>query len=644
MCGIAGLWDRRLASSAEALTGAVARMTASLQHRGPDDGGMWSDAGVGLALGFRRLSIIDLSPAGAQPMVSSCGRFVIIHNGEIYNADELRAELRALGRPFRGHSDTEVVLEGAASWGVAATVARLNGMFATALWDCRERRLFLIRDRLGIKPLYWAEFAGRTMFASELKAMRCLEDWPVELDLGSLTAYLRGRYVPGSGSIYRGVNKLTPGSILIVPIDGEPRIEPYWTLEDVARAGQAARFSGDDKAAVDQLDALLGDAVRRAMVSDVPLGVFLSGGIDSSTVTALMQASSSRPIRSFSIGFGEHDYDEAHHAAAVARHLGTDHTELYVSPQHALDLIPRLPEMYDEPLGNVAEIPMCLLSEMTRRHVNVALSGDGGDELFAGYRRYFQATDLWRRLQRVPVGLRRLGRAAIRALPAPAWTGLSRALPARLRPPHFGDKLYMLDRVLTGGPGDVYRLMISYWQQPAALLPGGHEEPDLAGDARIASLVPDFSERMQFMDTSTVLRDSILPKVDRASMAVGLEVRPALLDHRVVAFSWSLPAPMKIRGRASKWILRQVLDRYVPRELVERPKMGFDVPIGTWLRGPLRDWAEALLDEKRLRAEGVFDPAPIRACWREHLENRRNRGDALWIVLMFQAWKERWMG
>jgi asparagine synthase (glutamine-hydrolysing) len=643
MCGIAGLWERRRPTSAEALNATIARMTQTLHHRGPDDAGTWSDATCGLALGFRRLSIIDLSPAGSQPMVSACGRFVIIYNGEIYNADELRSELGSLGRSFRGHSDTEVILEGIAQWGVAATTRRLNGMFAIALWDRAERRLSLIRDRLGIKPLYWAMFDGRIMFGSELKALRCLDDWPVELDRDCLTAYLRRRYAPGPGTIYRGVNKLPSGSILSASSEGDVRIESYWTLEEVAQAGRAAPFSGDETAAIDQLDMLLGDAVRRAMVSDVPLGVFLSGGIDSSTVAALMQAGSATAIRSFCIGFSEKTYDEAKHAAAVARHLGTDHTELYVSPQDALDLIPSLPEICDEPLGNVAAIPMHLLSRLTRRHVTVALTGDGGDELFGGYDRYFQASDLWHRLQYFPSGLRRLARGAIHALPASAWTGLSRALPGGLRPPHLGDKLYMLDRVLTGTPGDVYRLVTSYWQDPEALVPGGHEAPDLAGDARIASLFPDFTERMQFIDTFTILRDSLLTKVDRASMAVGLEVRPPLLDHRVVAFSWSLPPAMKIRGRTGKWALRQVLHRYVPRELVDRPKMGFDVPIGAWLRGPLRDWAENLLDEKRLKAEGVLNPQPIRHYWQEHQAGLRDRGDALWIVLMFQAWKERWM-
>jgi asparagine synthase (glutamine-hydrolysing) len=643
MCGIAGLWDRRRQTSAGALNAATARMTQTLHHRGPDDGGIWSDDAAGLALGFRRLSIIDLSPAGAQPMVSACGRFVIVYNGEIYNTAELRSELQALGRAFRGHSDTEVILEGMAQWGVGATTRRLNGMFAVALWDRAERRLSLIRDRLGIKPLYWAEFGGQIMFGSELKALRCLDSWPVELDRDCLTAYLRRRYLPGPGTIYRGVNKLPSGSILSVSSEGEAQIEPYWKLEEVALAGQAQRFSGGEAETLDQLDALLGDAVRRAMVSDVPLGVFLSGGIDSSTVTALMQAGSTKPVRSFSIGFGEKAYDEAQHAAAVARHLGTDHTELYVSPQDALDLIPRLPEICDEPLGNVAAIPMHLLSRLTRQHVTVALTGDGGDELFGGYDRYFQATDLWRRLQRFPISLRRLARRGIRTLPARAWTGLSRVLPAGLRPPHLGDKLYMLDRVLTGTPADVYRLITSYWQDPEALVPGGHEAPDLAGDMRIAGLFPDFTERMQFIDTSTILRDSLLAKVDRASMAVGLEVRPPLLDHRVVAFSWSLPPAMKIRGRTSKWALRQVLHRYVPRELVERPKMGFDVPIGAWLRGPLREWAENLLDEKRLKAEGMLNPAPIRRHWQQQQAGERDRGNALWIVLMFQAWKERWM-
>src|SRR6266446_4412052 len=568
MCGVAGLWDRRTASSADALCAAARRMAEVLHHRGPDDGGAWCDAATGIALGHRRLSIIDLSPAGAQPMVSSCGRFVISYNGEIYNADDLKPALQAAGRSFRGHSDTEVILEGIAVWGVEATVRRLIGMFAMALWERSQRRLYLIRDRMGIKPMYWAAFGDTFLFASELKALRVQGGWPVELDRNSLVAYLRRRYVPGPGTIYRGVSKLPPGSILTLAADRPPEIKAYWTLEAVAGAGQAA---------------------------------------------------------------------------AVARHLGTDHTELFFSPQHALDLIPRLPEMYDEPLANVAAIPTFLLSAMARRHVSVALTGDGGDELFAGYGRYFQATDLFRRIGRVPQTLRRMGRAVIRALPAAAWTKLSRTLPSRLRPPHFGDKLYMLDRVLTGGPGDVYRLIVSYWQDPAALVPGATEAADLASDPRLATLIPDFVERMQFFDSLSSLRESVLTTVDRASMAVSLEVRPPLLDHRIVEFSWALPPTMKVRGRVGKWALRQVLNRYVPRALVERPKMGFDVPIGLWLRGALRGWAENLLDEKRLAAEGIFDPRPIRAKWHEHLDGRRNWGNALWVVLMFQAWKQLWL-
>ena len=643
MCGVAGLWDRRMASSAEALAGAAGRMADVLHHRGPDDSGAWCDPAAGIGLGHRRLSIIDLSPAGAQPMVSACGRFVIAYNGEIYNAEDLRPELRAAGKSFRGHSDTEVILEGVAVWGVAATMQRLIGMFAIALWDRVERRLHLIRDRIGIKPMYWGDVGGTFLFASELKALRSQGGWVPELDRSALVSFLRRRYVPGPGSIYRGINKLPPGSILTLGPDGPPAISSYWTLEEVARAGEAARFRGTESEAIDSLDSILSDAVRRSMLSDVPLGGFLSGGIDSSTVVALMQASSNHPVRSFSIGFEETGYDEAQHAAAVARHIGTDHTELYVSPQHALDVIPRLPAMYDEPLANVAEIPMFLLSEMTRRHVKVALTGDGGDELFGGYDRYFQISDLRRRIGRMPRALRQLGRAAIRALPARGWTALSRALPAALRPPHFGDKLYMLNRALSGDPGDIYRMHVSYWQDPADLVLGARENPDLAGDPRLAAFIPDFIERMQFIDSLTILPDSILAKVDRASMAVGLEVRPPLLDHRVVAFSWSLPPAMKVRGRTGKWALRQVLDRYVPRALVDRPKMGFDVPIVRWLRGPLRDWAEALLDETRLTREGILNPAPIRARWRAHLQGERNWGNALWVVLMFQAWKELWL-
>ena len=645
MCGIAGIWDRRRKSAPEALAALAGAMTETLRHRGPDAGDLWRDDAAGLVLGHRRLSIVELSPAGAQPMVSSCGRFVISYNGEVYNSGELRPELEAAGRRFRGQCDTEVIVEGAAVWGVRAMVERLIGMFAMALWDRRDRVLYLVRDRLGIKPLYWADFDGRVLFGSELKSLRADGDWAPALDRDALVAYLRFGYVPAPSTIYRGVQKLPPGTILVARDGGAPEITPYWSLADIARAGQSARLDASEDEAAAALDALLRDAVGRRMVADVPLGAFLSGGIDSSTIVALMQAQSPRPVRSFTIGFREQGYDEAQHAAAVARHLGTDHTELYVSPEHARAVIPNLPSIYDEPFADSSQIPTFLVSEMTRAHVTVALSGDGGDELFAGYTRYFRGDTLWRGVDVLPQRARDLAAAGVRALSPRTWTALAAFIPEKRRPAQFGDKMHKLANVLDGDgeASQFYRQVVSQWVDPARIVTGGVEPKGPMEDPRIRDLVPDFIERMQYLDTLTYLPDDILTKVDRASMAVSLEARVPLLDHRVVAFSWSLPPAMKAADGTGKRLLRRVLARYVPQELVERPKMGFSVPVNAWLRGPLRPWAEALLDERRLAADGIFQAAPILARWRQHLAGTHDWHLSLWPVLMFQAWKERWL-
>jgi len=645
MCGIAGVWDRHRQSAPDALAASVSAMTQTLFHRGPDAGDLWIDPEAGVAIGHRRLSIVDLSPAGAQPMVSSCGRFVISYNGEVYNAADLRPELEATGRMFRGYSDTEVIVEGAAVWGVEATVKRLIGMFAMALWDRRDRVLYLVRDRLGIKPLYWADFDGRVLFGSELKALRAERSWSPELDRGALAAYLRFGYVPTPHAIYRGVRKLPPGTMLKIGLDRPPAITAYWSLDEVARQGQSARFGGNEEEATEALDLLLRDAVRRRMVADVPLGAFLSGGIDSSTVVALMQAQSAQPVRTFSIGFHERGYDEGQNAAAVARHLGTEHTELYASPQHALDVIPQLPEMYDEPFADSSQVPTYLVSKMTRQHVTVALSGDGGDELFAGYTRYFRGEALWRTIEGTPQRLRALAACGVRALSPGAWSALGTIIPEQRRPAQFGDKMHKLAGVLAGEPeaSAFYRQIISLWVDPASVLTTATEPPGPLEDSGVRTLVPDFVERMQYLDTLTYLPDDILTKVDRASMAVSLEARVPFLDHRLVAFSWSLPPAMKSGNGMGKRLLRRVLHRYVPRELVDRPKMGFAMPVQSWLRHELRDWAEQLLDERRLAREGIFEPSVIRRRWREHLDGKRNWQAALWAVLMFQAWKDRWL-
>ena len=643
MCGVAGILDPSGGAGGGVSPEALSAMCGVLRHRGPDGDGTWIDATAGIALGHQRLAIIDLSAAGAQPMVSSCGRFVISYNGEVYNAPELRSDLEASGRRFKGHSDTEVIVEGCAAWGIEATVERLIGMFTFAAWDRSERVLYLVRDRLGIKPIYWARFGGLLLFGSELKALRAHPGWRPELNRDALAAYLRYSYVPSPLTIYQGVNKLPPGTILRARSGEEPRITPFWDLKRIAMDGQRDRFPGNEEEAADRLDALLNDAVSRRMEADVPLGAFLSGGIDSSTVVALMQANSTRPVRTFTIGFQEKDYDEAGHAAAVARHLGTDHTELYVSPEHARDVIPRLPEIYDEPFSDSSQIPTFLVSEMTRKHVAVALSGDGGDELSAGYNRYFQARTIVPLLERMPPKLRALGASAIRALPPSAWSALFMAVPRRFRPPQAGDKMHKLASVLTKVGDGYYQSLVSHWTEPERIVAGGREPDGLFSDPRVREAVPDLIERMQYLDTLTYLPDDILTKVDRASMAVSLEARVPLLDHRVVAFSWSLPPAMKVKNGAGKWLLRQVLYRYVPPDLVDRPKMGFGVPIDVWLRGPLRDWAEDLLDERRLKAEGILNPAPIRAKWSEHLAGKINWQYLIWDVLMFQAWKARWL-
>lgn len=645
MCGIAGLWDRRRRTDTNALAADIEGMTQALAHRGPDAGDFWIDDEAGLALGHRRLSIIDLSPAGAQPMMSSCGRFVISYNGEVFNADELRPELELTGRRFRGHSDTEVIIEGIAHWGVADTVNRLIGMFAMAIWDRKTRTFYLVRDRLGIKPVYWWDIDGCLLFGSELKALRSQNRWTPKLDQDALTAYLRFGYVPTPLTIYRGVEKLSPGTMLTASENGAVTVVSYWSLHDIASTAQATRFRGDENEAAEALDALLRDAVRRRMVADVPLGAFLSGGIDSSTVVALMQAQSARPVRTYSIGFDESDYDEAKNASSVARHLGTEHAELYASPSLALNVIPQLADMFDEPFADSSQIPTYLVSKLTREHVTVALSGDGGDELFGGYTRYFRSEALWRRIEATPRSLRQFAARGVRALSPAAWTAIGDFIPERSRPAQFGDKMHKLAGVLAGASeaSPFYQQVMSLWPNPQAVVINGRERCGLFEDAGLRELIPDFTERMQYLDTLTYLPDDILTKVDRASMAVSLEARVPLLDHRVVAFTWSLPPAMKTANGIGKSILRRVLHKYVPRTLVERPKRGFAVPMSAWLRNELRDWAEPLLAERRLAEDGIFEPAPIRQRWKEHLEGRRNWQSQLWAVLMFQAWKERWL-
>jgi len=645
MCGICGIVDFGGHHAPGDLAATAAAMSNTLAHRGPDSEGVWADTAAGVALGHRRLAIVDLTPTGRQPMVSADGRYVITYNGEIYNFPALRAELETLGRRFRGRSDTEALVEACAAWGVESTARRLIGIFAFALWDRFERRLFLVRDHLGVKPLYYGWFNGLLIFGSELKALRAHPGWPVEVDRDALAAFLRFNYVPAPYTIYRGVSKLQPGSILTAEFDRAPRVTQFWDAYAAARAGLAEPLDIGPDEATDQLESLLSDAVARQMISDVPLGAFLSGGIDSSSVVALMQAASARPVRTFTIGFTEAGFDEARHAKQVAAHLGTDHTELYLEARQALDLVPRLPDWFDEPFADSSQLPTYLVSAMTRERVTVALSGDGGDELFAGYNRYLWSDSLARATGLLPLALRRGVSGAIRAVGTERWDRLLRGVPSRFKPAKPGDKLHKLADVLVlAGPDEIYRRLVSHWDEPERLVPGAREPRGIVWDERVAGEFPNFIDRMQLLDTVTYLPDDILTKLDRASMAVGLEARVPLLDHRVVEFAWRLPRRFKRRGRISKWLLRQVLYRHVPPALVERPKMGFGVPLGQWLRGPLRDWAEALVTEQRLTDGAFIDPAPIRQVWEQHQSNKREWGYQLWGVLMFQAWHERWMG
>jgi asparagine synthase (glutamine-hydrolysing) len=651
MCGISGYLELGKGGGASA---AQARAMADrIVARGPDDAGSWAEGPAALA--HRRLSILDLSPAGHQPMHSACGRYVIVFNGEIYNWRDIRAELEAdpyfaeVVRGWRGHSDTEVILAAVGRWGFEAALQRLVGMFAIALWDRQEKSLFLARDRLGEKPLYYGRFGRSLLFGSELKALRAHPEFRGEIDRGALALLMRHNYIPAPYSIYRGVRKLSPATYLRVDGDGGEVLRSYWSMAEIAAHGAADRFAGDDVAAVDELERVLLRSIREQMVADVPLGAFLSGGIDSSTVVALMQAQSSQPVRTFSIGFHEEGYNEAQHAKEVARHLGTQHTELYVTPQQAQAVIPRLPDIYDEPFADSSQIPTFLVAQLARQHVTVSLSGDGGDELFGGYNRYFFAGDLWHRIARVPRPLRAVSARSIRAVSPRTLNALAYwsrpLLPRRLRHANVGDKLHKLADILgSNGLAAIYRDLVSHWKEPADLVVGAVEPLTALTDPARRAAFPDSLSSMMYLDTVSYLPDDILAKVDRAAMGVSLETRVPLLDHRVVEFAWRLPMSLKVRGGTGKWILRQLLYRHVPQTLVERPKMGFGVPIDAWLRGPLREWAEALLAEDRLRREDYFDPQPVREKWREHLSGARNWQYLLWDVLMFQAWLERHHG
>ncbi|MGV7227603.1 MAG: asparagine synthase (glutamine-hydrolyzing) [Nitrospirales bacterium] len=642
MCGIAGFLDHSPNGIPYNLSEVATHMAETMYFRGPDHGGVWTDQRNGLALSHRRLAVIDLSPSGYQPMLSADKRYVIVYNGEIYNFLELKKTLGDMGHTFSGTSDTEVLLKSCEIWGVKKAIEQCIGMFAFGLWDREKKTLTLGRDRLGIKPLYWANFENAFIFGSELKALRAHPRFSPSLDLSAMATYLRFGYIPSPNSIYEYVHKLEPGCLLTFRPTRPPLIERYWDLRKIAIRNTRKPWRFDEQETLSQFENVLGEAVRQRLIADVPLGAFLSGGIDSSTVVALMQKYSDQPVRTFTIGFQETAKDESVHAKKIAAHLGTNHQEFIIEPHHIFHILPRLADWYDEPFSDISQIPTFFVSKMTRQEVTVALSGDGGDELFAGYRRYFKLSQRLHQLGKVPPVLRPI-LSSVAGIPPLLLNSSLAYLPPKLI--KLTKKLRTLSQTFgSNGIEDQYLQLISRWENPLELVPDATKESvNFYSDQTLAEDFPDPITRMQYCEMMTLLPDDILAKVDRASMAVSLEVRVPILDHRVVEFAWSLPGHMKIRNGQSKWLLRQLLHKYAPVDLFERPKMGFGIPIGKWLRGPLREWAEDLLSENALKKSGLFNPVPIRKRWQEHLSGTHDRTRSLWTILMFQTWHDRWM-
>ena len=646
MCGIAGFWqDKNF--SVDSLQDIAGKMSTCMQHRGPDSSGVWVDKVSGIALSHRRLTILELTDAGHQPMLSATGRYVLVFNGEIYNHLEIRQELNSCSK-WRGHSDTETLLAAFETWGIEKTLKKIVGMFAIALWDCKEKTLTLARDRIGEKPLYYGFQKNTFLFGSELKALKAHPDFVGEIDRNVLCLYLRYCYIPTPYSIYKDIYKLLPGHYIQFPFfqsHADLRsVKPisYWNLAEVVSKGATNPFIGNDEDAITALDKQLRNAIALQMVADVPLGAFLSGGVDSSAIVALMQAQSTRPVKTFSIGFNEAGYNEAGYAKAVAQHLGTDHIEQYVSPQEARQVIPQLGRIYDEPFADSSQIPTFLISKMAHKHVKVSLSGDGGDELFCGYNRYALA-DIWNKIETIPFGVRKMAGYSIKQLSPLTWDKIFGWLGKFLKlPSNMGEKLEKLSTrfVDVRSIEDLYYSLVSGISNPEDVVVGSKEPATwlINQGESIQHLNPKL--QMMYLDAMTYLPDDIFVKVDRASMFNSLETRAPFLDHRVIDLVWSLPISMKMRKGTSKWILRQILYKYVPKDLIERPKMGFGIPVGRWLRGPLKDWAEGLLNESRIKQEGFFNSKFVHLRWQEHLSGKRDWFYFLWAILMFQEWLE----
>ena len=658
MCGLTGFLDPTYQTRPDQFEVITSKMTASLYHRGPDDSGVWCDVKSGIALGHRRLSVVDLSSKGHQPMHSSCERYCLVYNGELYNHHEIRNELEGLGASpnWKGNSDTEVILEAISCWGLKAALERFVGMFAFALWDKRDRVICLARDRIGEKPLYYGWLGNIFVFGSELKAIREHPAWCGEINRDTLALFLQYGYIPAPYSIYKNIFKLLPGTFLSLPCQeisdsGKPTslsplpAEKYWSARDVAEAGQDETILLSSQGYTDELEKLLKKVIKQQLVADVPVGAFLSGGIDSSAIVALAQVQSSIPVKTFTIGFEEEMFDEAKYAKRVARHLGTDHTEYYVTSNEALEVIPKLPHMYDEPFSDVSQIPTFLIAQLARQHVTVSLSGDGGDELFGGYNRHLWGVSVLKRILNNPRWLRKAAFKGLVGISPLAWNKMFKLLGSlffgKFKQVNPGEKIHKLAELLkSNSEAEFYLKLTSYWQLASSPALNWNPLTIPATDSDQGPHLQNFTEQMMYLDMVSYLPDDIMVKVDRATMAASLESRAPFLDHRVVEYAWKIPLDLKICSGQGKWLLRQVLYKYVPRELIERPKMGFAVPIDSWLRGPLRDWAESLLDVGKLAEDQYLDPVPIRKKWAEHISGKKNWQYHLWAVLMFQAWRE----
>jgi asparagine synthase (glutamine-hydrolysing) len=660
MCGITGFIDFNKNKREAFLKKTVTKMCDAISHRGPDGSGIYCDKKMGLALGHRRLSIIDLSKEGAQPMDSISSRYTIVYNGEVYNFDQIRSLLIPKGYKFRGHSDTEIILAGIEEWGINQAVKMFNGMFAIALYDRKEKKLILVRDRMGIKPLYYGWSGDNFLFGSELKALKSHPQWQKNINRDVLTLYVRYNYIPAPYTIYHDIYKLIPGTILTIDLTNKSiknKFSPhtsekdpnyckpmvYWSPKEVFDNGQKNRFEGTESQAVDTLDKLLQSAVSKRMVADVPVGAFLSGGIDSSLIVALMQSVSNKKIRTFTIGFEEKIFDESPYAKAVATHLGTEHTQFNIKPNDLLDVIPKLVHLYDEPFADSSQIPTYIVSKLIREQVTVALSGDGGDEQFAGYERFFITPILWKKINLLPLSIRSVICQLMKTLPLVAYEMLFKimnpVLPGPLKTRPAGDSINRILNVLGAkSQDDAYSRIMSFWQDPSVLVPNTTEPLSSYTSSISDSNISNFSRRNMLADLTTYMVDDILVKVDRASMGVGLETRVPLLDHRITEFTTTLPIEMLIKNGQGKHILKEVLYRYLPKELFNRTKKGFTVPVDNWIRGPLEKWAESLLDPSKIKKEGFFDPNVVNRIWNEHKTKRRTHKNQLWAILMFESW------